>query len=93
MIRILTTNDPHANIVTIDGQLVGDYVDAVESSIHEAGGQGKPVHVFLRDVSNIDEHGRRLLARLAVQGVEVSASGLYSSYIVSGFRREPGFGT
>ena len=93
VIRILTTDDPHANIITIDGQLVGEYADAIEASIQQARQDGKPVQLFLRDVSNIDEHGRRLLSRLAAQGVRLSASGLYSSYIVSTFGREPSFGT
>jgi hypothetical protein len=46
-------------------------------------GQGRPVHLFLRDVSHIDEHGRSLLSRLARKGVRLSASGVYSSYIVA----------
>ena len=36
MIRILATNEAGAVTITIDGQLVGDYVDAVETSVNEA---------------------------------------------------------
>jgi hypothetical protein len=93
MLRILTTCDPDANIITLDGHLVGDYIDAIETSVQQASGQGKRVHLFLRDVSNIDEHGRRLLSRLAAKGVELSASGVYSSYIVAALRQQPHFGT
>ena len=83
MIRISTTNEPTAITVTVDGQLVGDYVDAVDTSVVQAMTEGRAVHLFLRDVSHIDEHGRKLLSRLATKGVELSASGVYSRYIVA----------
>ena len=60
-----------------------DCVDGVETCSYQAMGQGRPVYLFLRDVSHIDEHGRSLLSRLARKGVRLSASGVYSSYIVA----------
>jgi hypothetical protein len=83
MIRILTADEPDTITITVDGQLVDDCVDAVETCSDQAIGQGRPVHLFLRDVSHIDEHGRSLLFRLAGKGVRLSASGVYSSYIVA----------
>jgi hypothetical protein len=83
MIRILTADEPNAIRITVDGQLVDDCVDAVETSSYQAMAQGRPVHLYLRDVSHIDEHGRSLLSRLAGRGVQLSASGVYSSYIVA----------
>jgi hypothetical protein len=88
MIRILTTNEPGSITVTVDGQLVGECVDTVNSSVDQAMGEGKPVHLSLRDVSHIDESARELLSRLASQGVELSASGIYSSYIVAELGRK-----
>lgn len=82
MIRLLTTDAPGAITITIDGRLVGDYIATVEDSISEAIKRQKPVRLFLRDVSQIDEHGRKLLSRLAARGVQLSASGIYSSYLV-----------
>jgi len=73
MIRILTANEPHAVMITIDGQLVGAYVDAVETCVNQAIAEQRPVHLFLREVSYIDEDGRKLLSRLAAKGVELSA--------------------
>ena len=69
MIRILTADEPNAITITVDGQLVDESIDAVETCSYQAMGQGKPVHLFLRDVSHIDEHGRSLLSRLAGKGV------------------------
>ena len=87
MIRILTAEEPNAITITVDGQLVDDCVATVETCSYQAIGQGRPVHLFLRDVSHIDEHGRSLLSRLAAKGVQLRASGVYSSYIVAEISR------
>ena len=83
MIRILTATEPRGITITVDGRLDGEYIEAVDTCVKQAVGQGRPVHLFLRDVSSIDEGGRVLLGRLAAEGVQLSATGVYSSYIVS----------
>ena len=88
MIRIQTANNPGGITIAIDGQLVGDYVEEVEASIRKAASeQRKNVHLFLRDISHIDETGHSMLSRLAAQGVELSAAGLYSSYVINQIQR------
>lgn len=87
MIRILTANEPNAVRITIDGRLVGEYVEEVETSVRGAIGPGRQVHLFLRNVFDIDDIGRSLLSRLAAQGVQLSASGVYSSYVVANIGR------
>ena len=82
MIRIQTADNPGGITIAIDGQLAGEFVEEVEASIRKAIEQHKDAHLFLRNVSHIDETGHALLARLASQGVELSAAGLYSSYVV-----------
>ena len=88
MIRIFTTARPNAITITVDGQFVAEFLETVVTSAHEAIEQDKPVHLFLRDVSHIDEHGRALLTQLAARGVQLSASGVYSCYLVEEIRRE-----
>jgi ABC-type transporter Mla MlaB component len=90
MIRISTKNEPRRITITIDGQLAGDDVDAVEKCCSEATGLKRQVRLFLREVSNIDTRGLTLLGRLAAKGFELSASGVYSSYIVEEVRRDAG---
>jgi ABC-type transporter Mla MlaB component len=88
MIRIQTANNQGGITIAIDGQLVGEYVEEVEASIQKAASeQRKNVHLFLRDISHIDETGHSLLSRLAAQGVELSAAGLYSSYVINQIQR------
>lgn len=88
MIRVFTADEPRAITITLDGQLVEDCLETVETSSHQALAQGRPVHLYLRDVSHIDERGRSLLYRLASKGVQLSASGIYSAYIVAEISRE-----
>ncbi len=83
MIRIQAASNPGSITITIDGQLIGEYVAEVETPIRESMEQYKDVHLFLRNVSHIDEMGHALLSRLAAQGVELSAAGLYSSHVIS----------
>ncbi|HTA67868.1 MAG TPA: hypothetical protein VK776_06305 [Bryobacteraceae bacterium] len=88
MIRIQTANNPGGITIEIDGQLVGDYVEEVEASVRKASSeQRKNVLLFLRDISHIDETGYSLLSRLAAQGMELSAAGLYSSYVINQIQR------
>lgn len=87
MIRIFTAEEPEAITLTVDGQLVDECVDAVEMNTRQAIQQGRPVHLFLRDVSHIGERGRAMLSRLASTGVRLTAAGIYSSFIVEELTR------
>jgi hypothetical protein len=83
MIRIQAADSPAGTTIAIDGQLIGEYVAEVEESIRKALEKYNDVHLFLRNVSHIDEMGHALLSRLAAQGVQLSATGLYSSHVVT----------
>ena len=82
MIRIMTTNEPASTTVTVDGRLSDANVEPVQTSCMEALSIVKPVRLHLRDVCAIDERGRTLLRHLSSKGVNLSANGIYSSYIV-----------
>ena len=82
MIRVTKTQEPSKTLVTIDGQLSGEAVGLVQACCKEAESDGKPVHLFLRDVTAIDDGGRLLLQRLAGNGVRVSGRGLYTSHLI-----------
>ena len=82
MIRVMTTDEPASTTIMVDGKLAGEFVDPVELCCIQAILKPKPVRLYLRDVSLIDERGRALLRKLAEKGVGLKASGIYSSYIV-----------
>jgi hypothetical protein len=89
MIRITTADEPALTMITVDGQLAGDSIQAVETSCDQACSKGKPVWLVLRDVSVIGEDGQALLRRLATKGVLLKASGLYTSYVVQSIQPDP----
>ena len=82
MIRVITADELESTTITVDGNLAGDYVDAVRTCCQQAISKGKPVRLYLRDVSLIDERGRTLLRELVKAGVGLKARGIYSSYVV-----------
>jgi hypothetical protein len=69
-------------IITVDGQLSGESIEVLESCCVQAVSNGKPVHLFLRDVLTVDQAGRTLLCRLAARGIRLLGSGVYTSYLV-----------
>ena len=74
MTRIMTATEPNAVTITIDGKLLGESVEAVDTRISRAIGLGRAVQVFLGDITDIDQSGRALLSRLAMRGVHLSAA-------------------
>jgi hypothetical protein len=83
MIRVIAADESESTTITVDGKLSGDYLESVETSCLQAISKGKPVRLYLRNVSTIDERGRAPLRDLAAKGVGLKASGVYSSYIVN----------
>ena len=86
MIRIMTAEERGGTTITVDGQLSGKTVEPVEACCIEALSRGKPVRLHLRDVAAIDDHGRATLRHLAAKGVDLTADGVYSSYVVNGIQ-------
>ena len=82
MIRITTVDEQAGTTITVDGNVSGEGVEPVEACCIQALAQGKPVRLYLRDVSSIDESSRTMLRRLAAEGISLSANGIYSAYIV-----------
>jgi hypothetical protein len=82
MIRVTKTEEPSHTIVTIDGELSGDSIAVVEACCNQARSNAKPIELFLRDITTVDQAGQRLLSRLAAKGVRLVARGVYTSYLV-----------
>jgi hypothetical protein len=82
MFLVSKSEEPSLTIITVDGQLAGDSIAVVETCCDLAISAGKAVQLFLRDVPMVDQAGRALLCRLAARGVQMLASGVYTSYLV-----------
>jgi len=86
----MTADEPGLTMITVEGQLAGDNIQVVETICDHARSNGKPIWLFLRDVTVIGEDGQALLRRLATKGVRLKASGIYTSYIVQLIQQECG---
>ncbi len=82
MFRVSSAEDSTRTVVTVEGQLIGGQIEVLEATCDQAMAKGKPVELFLRDVSEIDTPCRALLCRLAAKGVRLLASGVYTEYVV-----------
>jgi hypothetical protein len=85
--RVSKADERSHTLITFDGQLSSESIEIVETFCQQAMSTGKPVHLFLRDVSAVDQAGRALLCRLAGKGVRLLASGIYNSYLVRTLRQ------
>lgn len=82
VLRVTQAEGRARTIITVEGQLLSDYVEVVETCCDQAQSKGKRVHLFLRDVATIDEAGRALLSRLAAKSVRLLGWGVYTSYLI-----------
>jgi len=83
--RVSKAEEQSRTTVTIEGELLGDSIEVVEICCEQAISVGKPVRLFLRDVSTVDRAGRALLSRLAAKGVRLLGSGVYTADLVREF--------
>lgn len=88
MFRIECTAGARETVITVEGRLVCEYVAAAESCCDGAFSSGRPVLVFLKDVSAIDSDGQALLSRLLARGARIRATGVYTSYLVEELKRD-----
>lgn len=82
MFRISKDEEGLRTVIAVDGQLSGDAVGVLERYCQQESRSGRPLEVQLRDLTVIDEAGRALLSRLAAKGIQLHASGVYTSYVV-----------
>jgi len=84
MIRIITADGKESTKLTVEGTLSDESLETVRACCIQALSKGKPVRLWLRDVSAIGERGRTILRHLAAAGVDLTATGIYNSSIVDG---------
>jgi hypothetical protein len=82
MFSVTTSEVGKRTILSIDGQLSGDYIEVVEICCNQAESEGKPIDVFLHNVSTMTNPARALLTRLAAKGVRLFAARMWTPYVV-----------
>jgi ABC-type transporter Mla MlaB component len=87
MFRATRTDHPNHILITIEGQLAGDYIEVAESACEEAFSAGSSIMVFLKNVNEIDSSGHALLRRLMLKGARIRANGIYLRHIVRSLQK------
>jgi hypothetical protein len=82
MFRITKAEQSSCTLLTVEGDLAGDSLAAVDVCCEEAMEGGRPVTLLLKDVFTIDAAGRELLRKLAAAGVRLRGTGVYTSYLL-----------
>ena len=74
MLKITTDTDAGRTILKLEGRLTGPRVEELKTCWQKAGADKKQVGVVLNEIIFIDEAGRKLLAGMHRQGVELIAA-------------------
>ncbi len=87
MFRLSKNDEDGATVLTVDGDISDECVEALEDLCRQAASQRRPVRLHLRDVITVNGAGWRMLRRLVEQGVSIRAGGLYISYAIGALRK------
>jgi hypothetical protein len=82
MLKITTRTDKAGTIFELEGRLTGPWVGELEASWRQNLVPNLPATVVLKTVTFIDEAGRKLLAEMHRQGVELVAEGCMTKAII-----------
>ena len=82
MLKITTDTDAVRTKLKLEGRLTGPWVEELKTCWQEAGAGKQHVGVVLNEVTFIDEAGRKLLADMHRQGVELTAAGCMTKAII-----------
>jgi anti-anti-sigma regulatory factor len=82
MLKITTHNDPGRTSFELEGRLTGAWVEELKTCWHQAAAANQQVGVRLKEVTFVDESGRKLLADMHRQGVALAAEGCMTKVII-----------
>ena len=87
LFRLEKCQDKGKTVITLEGELAGEYVPVVEGYMKNLLSGPAPLVVRLRDVSFIDQAGFNLLKCFVDHGVVLQGSGVYTSFLLSRLRK------
>jgi len=82
MLKITTDTDAGRTIFKLEGRLTGPWVEELKTCWQKAVAEKQQVGVALNEVTFIDVAGRKLLADMHRQGVELTATGCMTKAII-----------
>ena len=87
MLKITTQTGATGTIFELEGKLAGLWVQELEGCWQRLVIRDQPIKVVLKAVTFIDSEGRKLLAEMHRQGVELAAEGFMMKAIVEEIMR------
>jgi len=80
MLRI-TQSSTGADVLTLEGRLVGPWVHELRKTLSSARGQNGPLKIDVSDLTYADEEGEKELWSLHTVGVHFQGKGLFSEFL------------
>ena len=87
LFRLEKGQDQGKTVITLEGELAGEYVPVVEGYMKNLLGGPAPLVVRLRNVNFIDPAGIHLLKGFVDHGVSLQGSGIYTSFILARLKK------
>lgn len=81
MLKITTYADAARRTLKLEGRLAGPWVGELKTCWRQAA-DNQQIEIILNEVTFIDEAGRKLLAEMHGQGVELTAAGCMTKAII-----------
>ena len=82
MLKITTHYDDGRTSLELEGRLTGAWVEELKTCWQQAAAANQQVGVRLKEVTFVDESGRKLLADMHRQGVTLAAEGCMTKAII-----------
>jgi hypothetical protein len=89
MLRIKVQEDGTVWRLQLSGRLAGAWVAETENTWRSAPVFGRPIEIDMREVTGIDEAGRRLLQAMNQAGARFIAKGVAMGALVEEITRKP----
>jgi hypothetical protein len=89
MLRITVQEEGSLRRLQLSGRLVGAWVAETENTWRSVPASGGPVEIDMREVTGVDEAGRRLLRAMNQAGVRFIAKGVAMEALVEEITGEP----
>ena len=88
MLKISIRSEGEPTLFELEGKLVGPWVEELESCWQQMKIADRHLRVMLKSVTFIDGAGKKLLAEMHQQGVELVAEGCMTKAIIEAIIRE-----
>jgi hypothetical protein len=87
LFKLEKSQDKGKTVITVEGELAGEYVPVVEGYMKNLLAGPAPLVVRLLDINFIDQAGIDLLKCFVDRGVALQCSGVYTSFILSRLKK------